>query len=233
MTASLFKISPDNNKRMIKGIILAALVIFSMISLQPRTGRTQIFGQFTSAAISSEGEGGFFTTAGENIFRAAAVSRFLLSSMSDLGIQAGIENMCDTYSYGGSLDVKFYLIRGEPLFPLDLALDLSYGHMRSEKAIRNIFGGSLLVSRVFTTGLRFPIEPYLSLNIFSTQYSDKPDCTPSSRSCWPCKEDQSSSETDNVLRAGVRFKVGEDIHLIAEGEIDGENYLGFGVNIIY
>jgi hypothetical protein len=211
--------------------IFSVLVVISLLTPSPTFPQT--FSQFTSAAVASEGEGGFFVKAGKDIFRACAVSRFLLNPMSDIGIQAGIDRMCDTYSYGAAVDIKFYLIGGKSSFPLDLALDLSLGHMRAEEIIRNIFGGSLLVSRVFTNNLRFPIEPYVSVNIFSTQYSEKPYCSPGSRRCWPCKSDQNNSETESVLRMGTRFKISEDIHLVAEGEINGHNYLGLGINIIY
>ncbi len=199
----------------------------------PAAAGAQVFGSFTSAAIASEGEGGIFVMSGSNTFRAGVMSRYLITRRTDVGIQLGLDQRCEKNTYGGSLDLKLYIIGSESTIPLDLSVTGSVAHLRSDSYARNIFGIGFIVSGLLRSSGELRFEPYASINLMNTHFGKRPLCGTAPRKCWPCREDDWNTDTDTVLRAGFKLPVTNDMQLLAEVELNDDTAFGAALNIIF
>lgn len=213
--------------------MLKMLPAFCLLTAAPGGAVAQSFGQFTTAAVAAEGEGGVFFLAGDEAIRTGAMARFLITRRSDIGIQAGYDRECGENSIGAGADLKFYLISSTSDFPVDLAADLSFGHFRSGNYGRNLLGVSLLASGILRSNAEVPIEPYASLTILTTYFGKRPSCGGNRGECWPCKEDDWSSDTDTVARAGVCVHITDEYQAFAEFSLGDTALFGVGFNLVF
>ena len=197
----------------------------------PVAAIAQTFGQYTTAAIASEGEGGIFVRGGDEAVRTGIMARFELTNRSDLGLQIGFDREYRENSFGAGLDFKFYLISAVSDFPLDLAIDLSLGHLRSGNYSRNILGIGLLVSGELRSVSS--LEPYAFITVLNTYFPKKASCHEEHPSQWPCSEDDWKSDTETVLRGGAKYALTEEYQLLAEVELGDEITFGAALNIIF
>lgn len=201
--------------------------------LLPTLAGAQVFGQFTTAAVSSEVEGGAFLSAGTDAFRAGAMMRFSINRRSDLGIQLGFDRFRGANSLGAGVDFKLYLVNPESPLPLDIALDGQLGHLRSDYYNRNIFGIGVIASGVLRASTSFMIEPFAAVTLRSTYFSKKasrPDRQPSG---WPSADDDWSNVTDTILRAGAVLALTEMYQLHLEIELNDETRVGAALNAVF
>ncbi|HUV37803.1 MAG TPA: hypothetical protein VMX58_12775 [Patescibacteria group bacterium] len=192
----------------------------------PAAASAQVFGQFTTAAVSSEVEGGAFITAGEDAFRTGGMMRFAFNSRSDLGIQLGFDRFRGQNSVGAGIDFKLYLMNPDSPLPVDIAIDGHLGHLRSDYYNRNLFGISVTTSGVLQASTSVMIEPFASLTLRSTYFSKKtsqPEYRPSG---WPSADDDWSNVTETIVRAGAIIGLTREYQIHVEIELNGETMVG-------
>lgn len=209
------------------------IALLAMFMILPVSTSAQVFGTFTTAAISGEGEGGAFVLVGEDAFRTGAYARFELTERTDLGIQLGFDRNSGENSLGGGADFKLYLINAESKIPLDIALDAALGHLRSDGYSRNLFGISLIVSGVLQASTSLSFEPYGSLTLRSTYFSRKVNVEYAGPENWPKSDDDWSSITDTIGRCGVKIYFSNEYQLLAELEINDGVVFGAAVNVVF
>jgi hypothetical protein len=224
---------PEGDKRMKRTFLIPVLLLIPMVITCPPAVHAQSFGQFTTAAVASEGEGGFFLLAGEEVIRAGVMARFLVTSRSDIGFQIGYDRECGENSIGAGADFKFYLISSTSNIPVDLAAGLSFGHFRSGDYNRNLLGLTIMASGIVRAETDVPIEPYASLTLQTTYFVQRPSCGGERGECWPCYEDDWDSDTDTVVRAGVNVSLTHDYQVFAEISINSTTLFGAGFNVIF
>ncbi|UCF04354.1 MAG: hypothetical protein JSV33_10425 [bacterium] len=212
-----------------------ALLILPLLVLltHPPAAHTQSFGQFTTAAVASEGEGGFFLLAGEEAIRAGVMARFLVTGRSDIGFQIGYDRECGENSIGAGVDFKYYPISSSSDFPVDLAAGLSFGHFRSGSYNRNQLGLTIMASGILRAETNVPIEPYASLMLLTTYFVKRPSCGEERGQCWPCSEDDWDSDTDTVIRAGVNVSITHEYQVFTEISLNDTVLFGAGFNVIF
>jgi hypothetical protein len=187
----------------------------------------QTFGQFTTAGTAAEGEGAVFMLAGNDVFRTGASARFNISRFSDFGVQLGLDRVCEESSFGGGVDCKLILLEDTEKLPLNLALDASFGGLDSDSARRFLFGFGVLASGVITPVSVNTVEPYVSF-IVDVEHRDRKS---SSNSCL-CAQD-SETDTDTLVRAGVRLTITEETQVMIEVGLNGTALFGAAFNVIF
>lgn len=214
-----------------KTTFLATLAICLVL---PAAASAQLFGTYTTAAISSEGEGGFFVNAGSEKFQTGAIARFLITRRVDFGLQLGFDRECSVNSYGAGLDFKVYLLGHDSDIPVDLAIDGYYGHLRSKDYSRNVFGVGLLVSGVVQSSTALSFEPYASFILITTYFKRDLSGRVTPHCFWPDDNfDESTRGTDPTLRGGVNIGLSDEHQLLIEVGIDGGFVIGGALNIIF
>ncbi len=193
----------------------------------------QVFGQFTTAAVSSEVEGGVFMAAGGDAFRTGAMMRFSINRRNDLGIQLGFDRFHGQNSIGAGIDLKMYLVNPESALPLDIALDGHLGHLRSDYYNRNLFGISVITSGVLRASTSVMIEPFASITLRSTYFSKKTSQLEKRPAGWPAADDDWSSVTDVIYRAGAIISLTKEYQIHVEIELNDETMVGAALNIVF
>ena len=206
-------------------------VLLILLSI-PCTAHSQVFGQFSTATIASEGEGGLFLAGGSDAFRTGIMGRFKLTPNSGLGLQLGYYREYGVNSTGVGVDYKRYIINIPPVIPIDISADASAGYLGSEDFGRYIFSIGALASGRFTLIEAAPVEPYCSLIYRYSHFSRKGSCAGYDTD-WPCAEEKDKGYTRTLLRAGMKIFYRDDFQFLLEVEIDGGTVFGGGVNIIF
>lgn len=212
----------------VKQVLPAILILLSTTCTSPTA---QTFGQFTGASAAADGEGSVFMLAGNNTFRTAVAARFNISRISDFGIQLGLDRSCDESFFGGGIDFKIVLLQSAARFPVNLALDASFGSLTSGAAGRFRFDFGILASGLIATGAGRSIEPYCSLVAGIEQI----DMKSGSAAVADCLCPGSSDETDSraLVRAGVKIPVSNEAQIFIEADFDRSTLFGAGFNLIF
>ena len=210
-------------------LVAAAAIVF----LLPTAAGAQVFGQFTTAAVSSEVEGGIFIAAGGDAFRAGAQMRFSINRRSDFGIQLGFDRFRGQNSIGAGIDYKLYLLNPESPLPVDIALDGHLGHLRSDHYNRNLFGIGIITSGVLQASTSVMIEPFASITLRSTYFSKKTSHPEKRPPGWPAADDDWSSVTDTIYRAGAIIGLTKEYQIHVEIELNDETMVGAAFNAAF
>lgn len=206
---------------------------FAIAILLPAVAGAQVFGQFTTAAISSEVEGGVFISVGEDAFRTGGMIRFEINRRSDFGLQLGFDRFRGVNSAGAGIDLKLYLLNPDSTIPVDIAIDGRLGHLRSTDANRNIFGIGIITSGVLRAATSVAIEPFASLTLRSTYFSKKTAAAKTGTTGWPSDNDDWSSVTDTFVRAGAMIGLTHEYQIHVEVELNDETVIAAAFNIVF
>lgn len=219
-----------------KSIVAASLTLFSAaLALAAAAlfscAGAQTLGTYSTAAIASDGEGGVFMSGGKDQFRTGLFSRFRMSARADIGFQGGFDRLKGTNAWGAGADVKIYVVGEGSTLPLDLALDMSLGHLRSEHTGMTILGIGVLASGRLQADTRFPVDPYASLGLYNTFFHRENECgsTVPPDFCG----DNSNSDTEVVVRAGAKLYLDSERQILAEIKLDGSFSIGAAFNIVF
>jgi hypothetical protein len=211
-----------------------AIGLMLVLAALPTAVAAQVFGQYTTAAISSEGEGGVFANAGEDRFQTGIVARFLLTRQMDFGVQLGLDRECGVSSFGGSLDLKVYILGEQSEIPIDLAVGGSYGHLRSSDYRRHVFAFGLLASGVVQSSTSVAIEPYGFGGLVTEYFERNCPCTGPGDCFWPGDPGEAKArETKARLRGGVKVTFTDEYQLLVEASVDRKFMVGAAFNIIF
>lgn len=206
---------------------------FTIALLLPAVAGAQVFGQFTTAAISSEIEGGVFISVGEDALRTGGMIRFEINRRSDFGLQLGYDRYHGVNSAGAGVDLKLYLLNPESPIPVDIAIDGRLGHLRSTDVNRNIFGIGIITSGVLQASTSFTIEPFASFTLRSTYFSKKTAAAEAGPAGWPSTRDDWSSVTDTIVRAGAMIGLTHEYQIHFEVELNDETFIAAAFNIVF
>jgi hypothetical protein len=206
---------------------------FAITLLLPAVAGAQVFGQFTTAAISSEVEGGVFISVGEDAFRTGGMIRFEINRRSDFGIQLGFDRFRGVNSAGAGIDLKLYLLNPDSSIPVDIAIDGRLGHLRSTDVNRNIFGIGIITSGVLQASTSFTIEPFASLTLRSTYFSKKTAAAEAGTTGWPSDKDDWNSVTDTIVRAGAMIGLTNEYQIHVEVELNDETVMAVAFNVVF
>jgi hypothetical protein len=165
--------------------------------------------------------------AGNDAFRTGVSVRFNISRRTDFGLQLGLDRACKESLLGGGIDFKLVIIEDTKKFPLNLALNASFGGLDSEDLRRFLFGFGILASGVIEPPSMRAIEPYLSF-IVDVERSDGASF---SNDCL-CPHDD-KTETDALIRAGVRVSISDETQVMFETGLNGTALFGAAFNIIF
>jgi hypothetical protein len=211
----------------------SALILMMVAILAAPCGLgAQTMATMTTASISAEGEGGLFMMAGSEVFRAGILSRFLLSTDFDMGLQVVFDRYEEKGFIGLGFDLKFRIPVTTSTTPIDIALDAGAGVLEASDRRRIFLAPGVLVSGRAVTAGETILEPYLGLYALFTKRSWKDGrCeTDSGPSCqgW---EDQFKGEA--MLRAGMKIPLRKDFQLLVEMNVNSDVMFGAGVNIVF
>jgi hypothetical protein len=206
-------------------VILAVFSIFAA----PFAVRAQTLATMTTGAVSSDGEGGLFMLAGTDVSRFGFHSRFALSTDFDIGVQLAFDRLDETSFFGGGIDVKYHLPIAEPDIPIHVALDAGIGDLESSDIRRLFLEMGCIVSGFVSSSDRRILEPYAGIYVMTTRKAWKDDCGVGDRGCW----DGTRSDTDAVLRGGLRANLTDDFQILVELNVNGKTTFGAGVNLIF
>jgi len=206
-------------------ILLIALALMAA----PFSARAQTLATMTTGAIASEGEGGFFMLAGTDVTRVGLNSRFALAENFDMGIQLAFDRLEERSFFGGGIDVKYHLPVDTSDLPIDVALDAGIGDLESNDWRRFFLAAGCIVSGVIQSSNRNILEPYAGIYVMTTRMDWKDECGADDRGCW----DGVRSDTDAVLRGGLRAHVTDDFQILVELNVNGNTMLGAGVNLVF
>ncbi len=182
------------------------LSLLALLSLAPAaTG--QVLGQFTTAAVSAEGEGTAFMLAGNDAFRTGAAARFELTRAADLGVQLGLDRVCEESFFGGGLDVKLALLERSERLPLAIALDAGGGWLESDDHSRYSFDFGVLLSGAVGRTDAGPLEPFVTLAIDVERIDDTTEILDVPGDDCPCSWVDHETDTSFFARAGVMIPV--------------------------
>jgi hypothetical protein len=206
-------------------------VLLILLCMADARLEAQTLGQFTGASASAEGEGAVFMLAGNDAFRTGVSARFNISSVSDFGIQIGLDRTCGESFFGGGIDFKIVLLESTGRLPVKLSLDASFGDLAGGAAGRFRFGFGVLASGRIATGARRAIEPYCSI----IGAIDQVDLKSGGASVAGCLCVRRGDETDAraFARAGVKIPVSNDSQIFIEANFERESLFGAGYNIIF
>lgn len=224
-----------NMNRMISGLktwFLGTTVAAAMV-LIPAQVNSQVFGQYTTAAISHLGEGTVFAAAGDARFRSGLATRFLITGRSDLGLQFGYTRAEEVDNYGFGADYKFYIINEDPSTPLDLSADISLGWLGGSGYSRGIFTAAFMISGMIDPEARIRFEPYGSVGFIGQYFFGKGSCEERRPGAWPCDDDDWSADSNLLLRGGTKIWLTDDYQLYVELDYDGKTMIGAAINVVF
>ena len=211
---------------------MAAAVTIAL-ALVPAPVSSQIFGQYTTAAISPLGEGAVFAQAGDARFRTGLATRFLITPRSDLGLQLGYDRVEEIDNYGLGADYKFYIIDKDPTSPLDLSADISLGWLGGSGYSRGIFTAAFMISGMIDPEAKIRFEPYGSVGFIGQYFFSKGGCGELRPGAWPCENDDWSADSNLLLRGGTKIWFTSDYQLYVELDYDGKAAIGAAINVIF
>jgi hypothetical protein len=206
-------------------ILLITLVILAT----PFSARTQTLATMTTGAIASDGEGGLFMLAGTDVTRFGLNSRFALAADFDMGLQLVFDRLDERSFFGGGIDVKYRLPIKTSDLPIDVALDAGFGDLESSEIRRLFLEMGCIISGVVESSNRRILEPYVGIYVMTTRRDWKDDCGENDHGCW----EGTRSDTDAVLRGGIRANLTDDFQIIVELNVNGKTMFGAGVNLIF
>jgi hypothetical protein len=188
----------------------------------------QTLGQYTTAVIAPDGEGGCFISSGKDEFRLGVMARFRMYSRGDIGFQAGFDRMTGENALGVATDVKFYLLDPDSTFPVDLAADISLGHFQDDALGRTVAGLSIITSGTLAADTEIPIEPYASVGFYSIFFTDREECPPGAVDC-----DSDNSDIETIVRAGLKLVLTEEYQALFEVSLNGNTTFGVAINVVF
>ena len=191
----------------------------------------QTLGQFAGASAAADGEGSVFMLAGNDAFRTGVSARFNISRAADFGLQLGLDRTCGESFFGGGIDLKIVILESTPRFPVNLALDASFGSLTSGAAGRFRFGFGFLASGRAATGAGRAIEPYCSL-IAGIEQIDMKRGSATVADCL-CAAPNDETDARALVRAGVKIPVSNEAQIFIEANIERESLFGAGFNIVF
>ncbi len=209
------------------GTALFSIVILATVFI-PLDAVSEEFGLYTTATVASEGEGGIFASAGKELFGTGVLSRFLVNRKSDLGIKLGFFRSDGDNSIGLGSDLKFYLFAENSEMPVDMAIDISLAHYRSEDFNHTTAGVAMLVSGTLIADTAVPLEPYGSIGIYTSFLHNGNMCEGLGPSCT-----DDDTDTDMVFIGGAKAILSGEYQFLAEVRIDGDTTFGAAINIIF
>jgi len=208
----------------------AIMVLITVAALAlPAAAVPQTLATMTTGAVSSDGEGGVFMLAGTEVTRFGIHSRFALATEIDLGIQLAFDRSDERSFFGGGVDVKYRLPVTRADLPIDIALDAGLGDLESSEIRRFHLELGCIVSGVVESSKRRILEPYAGIYVMTTRRDWKDDCGEDERGCW----NGTRSDTDVVLRGGLRTHITEDFQILVELNVNGNTMFGAGVNLVF
>ncbi len=219
----------DPAVRTAASVVAAAVVLI----FAPSVSHSQIFGQYTTAAISPLGEGAVFVSAGDARFRTGLATRFLITERSDLGLQLGYTRTEEIDNYGLGADYKFYIINEDPSTPLDLSADISLGWLGGSGYSRGIITAAFMVSGIIDPDAMIRFEPYMSVGFMGQYFFGKGSCDELRPGAWPCERDDWSADLDLLLRGGSKIWLTDEYHLYVELEYTGKAAIGAAINVVF
>ena len=217
----------------LRGWPAAAASIAAVILLVPAPAGSQIFGQYTTAAISPLGEGAVFASAGSAKFRAGLATRFLITARSDLGLQLGYDRAEEVDNYGFGADYKFYIINDDPASAIDLSADIALGWLGGSGYSRGLFTAAFMISGMIDPETKIRFEPYGSVGFIGQYFFGKGDCGERRPGAWPCQGDDWSTDSGLLLRGGTKIWFTSDYHLYVELDYDGHAAIGAAINVTF
>jgi hypothetical protein len=191
----------------------------------------QTLGQFAGASAAADGEGSVFMLAGNDAFRTGVSTRFNISRVSDFGLQLGLDRSCGESFFGGGIDLKIVILESAARFPVNLALDASFGSLNAAAAGRFRFGFGILASGRIASGARRAIEPYCSLIAEIEQIDMKHGSAALERCLSPGSNDETDARA--LVRAGVKIPVSDEAQILIEADLGRSSLFGAGFNIIF
>ena len=204
------------------------LLILALLG-SPFAARAQTLATMTTGEVSSDGEGGLFMLAGTDVSRFGLNTRFALTTELDMGIQLAFDRLDERSFYGGGVDFKYCLPIESPDIPIRATLDAGIGDLESSEIRRFFLQMGCIISGVVESADRRILEPYAGIYVMTTRRSWKDDCDAGERGCW----EGTRSDTDAVLRGGLRAHITEDFQVLVELNVNGETMFGAGVNLIF
>ncbi len=211
--------------------VIAAAV--AAASLAPSAATAQVFGQYTTAAVSPLGEGAVFFSAGGDRTRAGLVTRFLITGRSDLGVQAGYARTEQIDNYGVGVDYKIYMVDEDPTTRVDLSADVSLGWLGGSGYSSGILTVAFLVSGMLDPYAVIRIEPYGSVGFMGQHFFSKGDCGERRPGGWPCERDDWSSDSNLILRGGAKVWLSDEYHVLVELDYVDHVTLGVAFNVVF
>ncbi|HER44229.1 MAG TPA: hypothetical protein ENO08_07210 [Candidatus Eisenbacteria bacterium] len=195
----------------------------------PAAAGSQTLATMTTGAVSSDGEGGLFVLAGTDVSRFGLHSRFALAADLDMGMQLAFDRLDERSFFGGGIDVKYRLPFAAADLPIDIALDAGVGILESDEIRRLFLEMGCIVSGVVQSSDRRILEPYAGVYVMTARRDWKDDCGLDDRMCW----EGTRSDTDAVLRGGLRVHVTDDFRVLVEMNVNGKTMFGAGVNLVF
>lgn len=209
-------------------VILTLLVILAI----PCGLYAQTMVTMTTAAISAEGEGGIFMIAGTDAVRTGILSRFLLSTNVDLGLQLAFDRYEEQGYIGFGVDFKFHIPAVASTAPIDIAFDAGAGMLESSDRRRIFLAPGIIVSGRVETSERAMLSPYMGLYaLFTRKTWNLDDCD--SEYGQSCQNWEKPFYAEAMLRAGVMFALRDGFQTLVEMNVNGEVMFGAGVNVIF
>ncbi|HER43229.1 MAG TPA: hypothetical protein ENO08_02070 [Candidatus Eisenbacteria bacterium] len=221
------------HRRYAGGLLAAALAAALLAAILPSAACSQIFGQYTTAAISPLGEGAAFVSAGDDRLRAGVASRFLITPRSDLGLQLGYMRTEEIDNYGLGADYKFYIVNENPSTGLDLSADISLGWLGGSGYSRAIVTAAFMVSGMIDPQAEIRFEPYGSVGFIGQYFFSKGSCGETRPGSWPCDRDDWSADSDLLLRGGTKIWLTEEYHVYVELGYDRVAVIGAAINVVF
>ncbi len=212
--------------------IFTIMALFAMV-LVPCAAHSQIFGQYTTAAISPLGEGAAFVSGGDSRLRTGIATRFLITGRSDLGLQLGYARTEEVDNYGLGADYKFYIINEDPSTPLDLSADISLGWLGGSGYNRGLITAAFMISGMIDPHMKIRFEPYGSVGFIGQYFFTKGSCEETHPGEWPCEDDDWSADSALLLRGGTKIWFTDEYHLYVELDYDGKAALGVAINVVF
>jgi hypothetical protein len=212
--------------------MLAMALAFVLAGGATQGLHAQTLAQLTPASVSSEGEGCVFMLAGENAFLTGFSARFNLTGISDLGVQCGLDRICQQSLFGAGVDVKVVMLQSREHLPINLALDGSFGGLEKTDLNQLDLGFAILASGVIETSPERVIEPYLSFVVLG-KITNKDGFTGHAAGGCDCPLNEHHHEAQALVRAGVRFPLTKDTQLLVETRISDRILVGGAINVIF
>ena len=221
----LWSAATMNVKKTVPALLIFLLAAHGSLS-------AQTFGQFGGAGAAPDGEGCVFMLAGNDAFRTGLSTRFNISTASDIGIQLGVDRVCEESFYGGGVDFKVVLLESRAQFPVNLALDASFSGLNSSAQGRFIFGFGILASGHIEMPSARVIEPYLSFVVDIERINDK-NAARAVPACLCSDNGTDETHTCSLVRAGVKVPVSSQAQIIIEANLGDKTLVGAAFNLVF